>query len=91
MNLRLPGGGRVDARFDDRLAAMAAARDEGLIAGVGLSNVSLEQLRRVVAGTDMVSVSGPCSASIWRPWPAGAPGRARRRRARRGAVPRVLI
>jgi hypothetical protein len=43
VNLRLPGGGRVDARFDDQLAAMAAARDEGLIAGVGLSNASLEQ------------------------------------------------
>jgi hypothetical protein len=30
VNLRLPGGGRVDARFDDQLAAMAAARDKGL-------------------------------------------------------------
>jgi hypothetical protein len=29
--------------FDDQLAAMAAPRDEGLIAGVGLSNASLEQ------------------------------------------------
>lgn len=35
VNLRLPGDGRVDARFDDQLAAMVAARDEGLIAGVG--------------------------------------------------------
>src|SRR6266498_995025 len=43
VNLRLPGDGRVDARFDDQMAAMVAARDEGLIAGVGLSNVSLEQ------------------------------------------------
>jgi pyridoxine 4-dehydrogenase len=42
VNLRLPDDGRVDARFDDQLAAMVAARDEGLIAGVGLSNVSLE-------------------------------------------------
>jgi len=56
VNLRLPGGGRVDAGFDDKLAAMAAARDEGLIAGVGLSNVSLEQLRHAVAGTDIVCV-----------------------------------
>jgi aryl-alcohol dehydrogenase-like predicted oxidoreductase len=56
VNLRLPGDGRVDARFDDQLAAMAAARDEGLIAGVGLSNVSLEQLRHAVAGTDIVCV-----------------------------------
>jgi hypothetical protein len=37
VNLRLPGGGRVDARFDDQLAAMAAARGDGLIAGVGLT------------------------------------------------------
>jgi hypothetical protein len=51
VNLRLPGDGRADARFDDQLAAMVAARDEGLIAGVGLSNVSLEQLRHAVAGT----------------------------------------
>jgi aryl-alcohol dehydrogenase-like predicted oxidoreductase len=56
VNLRLPGDGRVDARFDDQLAAMVAARDEGLIAGVGLSNVSLEQLRHAMAGTDIVCV-----------------------------------
>ena len=56
VNLRLPGGGRVDARFDDQLAAMIAARDEGLIAGVGLSNVSLGQLRHAAAGTGIVCV-----------------------------------
>jgi pyridoxine 4-dehydrogenase len=56
VNLRLPGGGRVDARFDDQLAAMVAAHDEGLIAGVGLSNVSLDQLRHAVAGTGIVCV-----------------------------------
>ena len=56
VNLRLPGDGRVDARFDDQLAAIVAARDEGLIAGVGLSNVSLGQLRHAVAGTDIVCV-----------------------------------
>jgi len=56
VNLRLPGDGRVGARFDDQLAAMVAARDEGLIAGVGLSNVSLEQLRHAVAGTEIVCV-----------------------------------
>jgi aryl-alcohol dehydrogenase-like predicted oxidoreductase len=56
VNLRLPGDGRVDARFDDQLAAMVAARDEGLIAGVGLSNVSLEQLRHAAAGTGIVCV-----------------------------------
>jgi pyridoxine 4-dehydrogenase len=56
VNLRLPGGGRVDARFDDQLAAMVAARDEGLIAGVGLSNVSLDQLRHAAAATGIVCV-----------------------------------
>ena len=56
VNLRLAGDGRVDARFDDQLAALVAARDEGLIAGVGLSNVSLRQLRYATAGTDIVCV-----------------------------------
>jgi pyridoxine 4-dehydrogenase len=56
VNLRLPGDGRIHARFDDQLAAMVAARDEGLIGGVGLSNVGLEQLRHAVAGTDIVCV-----------------------------------
>ena len=56
VNLRLPGDGRVDARFDDQLAAMVAARDEGLIAGIGLSNISLEQLQHAEAGTDIVCV-----------------------------------
>jgi aryl-alcohol dehydrogenase-like predicted oxidoreductase len=56
VNLRLPGGGRIDTRFDDQLAAMVAARDEGLIAGVGLSNVSLDQLRHAAVGTDIVCV-----------------------------------
>jgi diketogulonate reductase-like aldo/keto reductase len=56
VNLRLPGPGRADARFDDELAAMVAARDEGLIAGVGLSNVGLEQLRHAAQGTEIVCV-----------------------------------
>jgi pyridoxine 4-dehydrogenase len=56
VNLRLAGDGRVDARFDDELAALVAARDEGLIAGVGLSNVSLAQLRHAAAGTDIACV-----------------------------------
>jgi aryl-alcohol dehydrogenase-like predicted oxidoreductase len=56
VNLRLPGDGHVGARFDDQLAAMVAARDEGLIAGIGLSNISLVQLRHAVAGTEIVCV-----------------------------------
>jgi pyridoxine 4-dehydrogenase len=56
VNLRLLGDGRVDARFDDQVAALVQARDEGLIAGVGLSNVSLEQLRHAADGTEIVCV-----------------------------------
>ncbi len=56
VNLRLPGDGRVDARFDDQLGSMIAARDEGLIAGIGLSNVSLDQLRHAAARTSIVCV-----------------------------------
>jgi pyridoxine 4-dehydrogenase len=56
VNLRLPGDGRIGARFDDQLATMVAARDEGLIAGIGLSNVSLDQLRHALAATDIVCV-----------------------------------
>ncbi len=56
VNLRVPSPGRADARFDDHLAAMIQARDEGLIAGVGLSNVSLEQLRHAADRTEIVCV-----------------------------------
>jgi pyridoxine 4-dehydrogenase len=56
VNLRLPSPGRVDARFEDQLAAMVQAREEGLIAGVGLSNVSLEQLRHAADGTEIACV-----------------------------------
>src|ERR1700691_4790563 len=56
VNLRLPSPGRVDARFDDQLAAMVQARDEGLIGGVGLSNVSLEQLQHAADRTEIACV-----------------------------------
>jgi len=56
VNLRLPSPGRADARFDDQLAAMIQARDKGLISGVGLSNVSLEQLRHAADRTEIVCV-----------------------------------
>ena len=61
VNLRLTGHGRADARFDDQVAALAQARDEGLIGGIGHSNVSLEQLRHAAHGTDVVACSGTAS------------------------------
>ena len=57
VNLRMPDPtAQPDARFDDQLAAMIAARDEGLIAGVGLSNVSRAQLEHALTVTDIVTV-----------------------------------
>jgi pyridoxine 4-dehydrogenase len=41
----LHSGRAVDAPFADQVATLAALRDEGLIRNVGLSNVTLEQLR----------------------------------------------
>ena len=57
VNLRLldpsiPAG----ARFDSQLEALVTARDEGLIDGIGLSNISLDHLLRAVAQTDIVCV-----------------------------------
>ena len=43
-------------RFDAQLAALAAAREEGLIDGIGLSNVSRRHLLRAVAQTEIVCV-----------------------------------
>ena len=43
-------------RFDAELAALTSAREEGLIDGVGLSNVSREQLLRAVGQTEIACV-----------------------------------
>src|SRR4029078_3246201 len=43
-------------RFYAQFAALAAAREEGLIDGIGLSNVSRRHLLRAVAQTDIVCV-----------------------------------
>jgi pyridoxine 4-dehydrogenase len=56
VNLRLMDGGHA---FDEQLDAMIAIRDEGLIAGVGLSNVSREQLVHAVQRTEIVCVQNP--------------------------------
>jgi len=44
------------SRFDAQLAALVKAREEGLIEGVGLSNVSRRQLLRAVEQTEIVCV-----------------------------------
>ncbi len=43
-------------KFDAELSALAEARDEGLIDGIGLSNISRDHLLRAVAQTEIVCV-----------------------------------
>jgi pyridoxine 4-dehydrogenase len=59
VNLRLMRGREPDAYFDDQLVAMAAARDDGLIGAIGLSNVTLQQLVYALPSTDIACVQNP--------------------------------
>ena len=56
VNLRLMRASRPDSLFDDQLAAMTAARDNGLIGAVGLSNVTLPHLLRALKSTEIACV-----------------------------------
>jgi len=59
VNLRLTDGAEPDQRFDDQVGAMITARDEGLIGGVGLSNVTHAHLLRALEHTDIACVQNP--------------------------------
>jgi aryl-alcohol dehydrogenase-like predicted oxidoreductase len=59
VNLRLMDGAEPDQRFDDQVGAMITARDEGLIGGVGLSNVTRAHLLRALEHTDIACVQNP--------------------------------
>jgi aryl-alcohol dehydrogenase-like predicted oxidoreductase len=56
VNLRVMDGSRPGKRFDAQLTALIEARDDGLIDGIGLSNISLEHLHRAVDQTVIVCV-----------------------------------
>jgi pyridoxine 4-dehydrogenase len=56
VNLRLMDRAVPDRRFDDQLATMIQARDEGLIGGVGLSNVTREHLLHALEYTQIACV-----------------------------------
>jgi aryl-alcohol dehydrogenase-like predicted oxidoreductase len=62
VNLRIHAGdpnvpGEVDRElFDRQLTAMIAARDEGLIGGIGLSSITVEHLRIALDRTEIVTV-----------------------------------
>ena len=59
VNLRLTDGAEPGPRFDDRLAAMIQARDDGLIGGIGLSNVTREHLLHALERTPIACVQNP--------------------------------
>ena len=61
VNLRLVDASAPGARFDAQLAAMIKARDDGLIDGIGLSNISLAHLQRAMAVTEIVCVQNSFS------------------------------
>ncbi|MGH9046258.1 MAG: aldo/keto reductase, partial [Acidimicrobiales bacterium] len=51
------------ARFEDQLGAMVMMRDEGLIGGIGLSNVSLEEDRWASARIEVACVQNAYSVA----------------------------
>jgi pyridoxine 4-dehydrogenase len=56
VNLRLMRDSAPDAFFDEQLGAMIAARDDGLIGAVGLSNVSLAHLQLALECVELACV-----------------------------------
>jgi pyridoxine 4-dehydrogenase len=56
VNLRVLDKAVPNQRFVDQLGALVAARDEGLIAGVGVSNVTHRHLLMALEVTDIVCV-----------------------------------
>ncbi len=59
VNLRVHAPAEPDARFEAQLDTMAGLREEGLIGGVGISNVSEAQLRRAAELTEVACVQNP--------------------------------
>jgi aryl-alcohol dehydrogenase-like predicted oxidoreductase len=56
VNLRLVDESMPEERFDSQLAALIRAREEGLIDGIGLSNISKHHLVRAANQTEIVCV-----------------------------------
>jgi aryl-alcohol dehydrogenase-like predicted oxidoreductase len=61
VNLRRHPGNEVP--FDEQLAAMVALRDEGLIGGIGLSTVTLDEYRTATASTTIACVQNAYSVA----------------------------
>lgn len=56
VNLRLMDSDEPDQLFDERLSVMIAARDEGLIGGIGLSEIKIEHLLHACERTEIACV-----------------------------------
>lgn len=56
VNLRLFESEGPDQLFDDQLSVLIAARDEGLIGGIGLSEITREHLLHALQRTEIVCV-----------------------------------
>jgi aryl-alcohol dehydrogenase-like predicted oxidoreductase len=56
VNLRVMDNAAPDARFVDQLGALMTARDEGLVGGIGISNVSRDHLMMALEVTEIVCV-----------------------------------
>ena len=69
VNLRLLDDAPPDQRFDDQLATMIQARDEGLIGGVGLSNIRRSHLLRALDRTPIACVQNPLNLVKRAPMP----------------------
>jgi pyridoxine 4-dehydrogenase len=59
VNLRLMDSGGPDESFDDQLGVMIEARNDGLIGGIGLSNIDHEHLMHALERTEIVCVQNP--------------------------------
>jgi len=69
VNLRVMDGAEPGQRFDDQLAAMIQARDDGLIGGVGLSNVTRQHLLHALEHTPIACVQNPLNLADQRSMP----------------------
>jgi aryl-alcohol dehydrogenase-like predicted oxidoreductase len=56
VNLRLMENSAPDQYFDEQLSVMIAARDEGLIGGIGLSEITLDHLLHALERTEITCV-----------------------------------
>ena len=59
VNLRLMEGSVPDEKFDGQLSAMIQAKKDGLIAGIGLSTITVEHLEHALQRTDVLCVQNP--------------------------------